>query len=97
MGHSNRFRCKPINQAKLIGEHDHEQQGKQFADEMGKVTDKIVRHIIRGTTAENELFNDEAQDRYDKYVWVQGPSFYIMTWTWFTAALAQYARKSRLY
>jgi hypothetical protein len=65
----------------LIREHDHDQQGKQLADEMGEVTDEIVQHIIRGATAENELFKqrDEARDRYDKYVWVPRPSFYIMT------------------
>jgi hypothetical protein len=65
----------------LIREYDHEQQGKQPADQMSKVTDKIVQYVIRSTTAENELFKqrDEAQDRYDKYMWVPKPSFYVMT------------------
>jgi hypothetical protein len=45
------------------------------------MTDKIVQHIIRGTASKNELFKQrgEARDRYDKHVWVQRPSFYIMT------------------
>jgi hypothetical protein len=66
---------------KLKWEHDHNQQGKQLADEMDKVTDKIVQHIVRGTRAENELFKqrDEGRDRYDNYVRVPRLSFYIMT------------------
>jgi hypothetical protein len=65
----------------LIREYDHEQQGKQLVDQMGKVTDKIVQYVIRGTRAENEVFKqrDEARDTYDKYTWVPRPSFYVMT------------------
>jgi hypothetical protein len=70
------FVANQSTKLKLIGDHDHDRQGKQFVDEKSKVIDKIVQHVIRGTTAENELFNQRGdRGRYDNMCGYKGLPF----------------------